>query len=77
MLGGRLQPSTELFTNEDIKSMWIIVTGDVRQGFDYYGPFDTSTDARQWAESNGGDDWLPNWIEMEVTPPFHYHYETN
>ena len=55
--------------------MWIITTSDVCQGFDYYGPFDSDIDARQWAESNSDTEFLGTWIEVEVRPPFHHEYE--
>jgi hypothetical protein len=46
---------------------FIVVTGNIVDGFTHYGPFDTAEDARVFAEDNlRGLDWTATLLYTEV-----------
>jgi len=46
---------------------YIIVTGNLSDGFDFVGPFDSFEDATIYCEENGGE-WYGDWVASLEAP---------
>lgn len=47
--------------------MFIIVTGNPVDGFEFFGPFDDEVAAAEWADKN--DDGMPYWWVSYLSNP--------
>lgn len=43
--------------------MWIITIGDPSNGFKYYGPFNTYTDAEKWRGRTTEQHWISRLLK--------------
>lgn len=46
--------------------MWIIVTGNPVDGFEYHGPFNTEDSAIEWADTFIEDEWWLAHLDAPV-----------
>jgi hypothetical protein len=47
------------------RQTWLVISGNLKDGFEFYGPFRFVAVATQWAETNLKSDW---WIAKLERP---------
>ena len=54
---------------ESVIQQWIVVVGNLGDGFEFHGPFDDEEAAADYAESGGVVSRVDTWFIASITKP--------